>query len=54
MTPGFWISSITVAGHPTRRDSSVGFESGLNVIYGPSNSGKSWVLQCIDLSLIHI
>ena len=35
MTPGFWISSITVAGHPTRRDSSVGFESGLNVIYGP-------------------
>ena len=48
MTPGFWISSITVAGHPTRRDSSVGFESGLNVIYGPSNSGKSWVLQCID------
>ena len=38
MTPGFWISSITVAGHPTRRDSSVGFESGLNVIYGPSNS----------------
>lgn len=48
MTPGFWISSITVAGHPTRPDSSVGFESGLNVIYGPSNSGKSWVLQCID------
>ena len=48
MTPGFWISSITVAGHPTRRDSSVSFESGLNVIYGPSNSGKSWVLQCID------
>lgn len=48
MKPGFWISNITVARHPTRRDSSLTFEEGLNVICGPSNTGKSWVLQCID------
>lgn len=48
MTPQFWISSITVAGHPAKPDSSVTFTQGLNVIYGSSNSGKSWVLDCID------
>ncbi|HAT6582840.1 TPA: AAA family ATPase [Corynebacterium striatum] len=48
MTPKFWISSVTVAGHPFKPDSSVQFTRGLNVICGPSNSGKSWVLDCID------
>lgn len=48
MKPGFWISSITVAGHPTNPDSSVTFNQGLNVVCGPSNTGKSWVLQCVD------
>lgn len=48
MTPKFWISSVTVAGHPLKPDSSVQFTRGLNVICGPSNSGKSWVLDCID------
>ncbi|PLS27304.1 ATP-binding protein [Bifidobacterium parmae] len=44
----FTITSITVGGHPERRDSTVSFRRGLNVICGPSNSGKSWVLHCID------
>lgn len=48
MTPKFWISSVTVAGHPLKPDSSIQFSRGLNVICGPSNSGKSWVLDCID------
>ena len=48
MTPKFWISSVTVAGHPLKPDSSVQFTRRLNVICGPSNSGKSWVLDCID------
>lgn len=48
LTPGFWITSITVAGHPRKPDSTVRFQPGLNVICGPSNTGKSWVLQAID------
>ncbi len=51
MTPKFWIRSVTVAGHPLKPDSSVQFTPGLNVICGPSNSGKSWVLDCIDYAL---
>lgn len=51
MTPKFWISSVTVAGHPLKPDSSIQFTPGLNVICGPSNSGKSWVLDCIDYAL---
>lgn len=48
MKPGFWISHITVAGHPTRQDSRIGLINGLNIVCGPSNTGKSWVLQSID------
>lgn len=48
MKPAFWIASITVAGHHTKPDSSVTFKQGLNVVCGPSNTGKSWVLQCVD------
>lgn len=51
MTPKFWISSVTVAGHLLKPDSLVQFTQGLNVICGPSNSGKSWVLDCIDYAL---
>lgn len=51
MTPTFWISSITVAGHPTKPDSTIQFTQGLNVICGTSNTGKSWVLDCIDYAL---
>lgn len=48
MTKGFWITSIGVYGHDTKPDSFVRFQKGLNVLYGASNSGKSWVLACID------
>ncbi|MGQ4534592.1 AAA family ATPase [Dermabacteraceae bacterium P13115] len=48
MKPRFWISSVTVAGHPAKPDSEIQFTNGLNIICGPSNSGKSWVLECID------
>ena len=48
MKTSFTITSITVAGHPDRPDSTVTFKRGLNVICGPSNTGKSWVLHCID------
>ncbi|PJM79900.1 ATP-binding protein [Bifidobacterium scaligerum] len=48
MKPAFTITSIKVVGHPDRRDSEVSLKPGLNVICGPSNSGKSWVLHCID------
>lgn len=48
MTQKIWISSVTAAGHPNKPDSSIQFTRGLNVICGPSNSGKSWVLDCID------
>lgn len=48
MKPGFWISHITVVGHPIRQDSSINFTDGLNVVCGPSNTGKSLVLQAID------
>jgi len=32
-------------------DASVAFSDGLNVISGPSDTGKSYVLQCIDYAL---
>ncbi|MDY5855267.1 hypothetical protein [Mobiluncus sp.] len=48
MRSGFWISSVGVYGHESKPDSAVSFEAGLNVLCGPSNSGKSWVLGCID------
>ena len=48
MRSGFWISSVGVYGHESKPDSAVSFEAGLNVLCGPSNSGKSWVLRCID------
>lgn len=48
MKPGFWISHITVAGHPTRQDSRINLTAGLNIVCGPSNTGKSWLLQAID------
>lgn len=48
MKPSFWITHITVAGHPTHEDSRINLTDGLNIVCGPSNTGKSWVLQSID------
>ena len=44
---GFYIKSIKMVGDG-KEDAEVIFEKGLNVIHGPSNTGKSYVFQCID------
>lgn len=45
--PGFYIKKLKVVGDG-KKDSEIIFERGLNVIHGPSNTGKSYIFQCID------
>ena len=43
----FYIKKITlVTGNDIQ--SHIDFESGLNIIYGESNTGKSLIVDCID------
>jgi len=44
---GFTLSRIVVSG-PGLPDAEVSFEKGLNVITGPSNTGKSYIVETID------
>ena len=44
---GFYIKEITADGANVR-SSTVSFNRGLNIICGPSNTGKSYILNCID------
>ncbi|MTK13393.1 MAG: exonuclease [Clostridiaceae bacterium] len=44
---GFYIKKLKVVGIG-KDDAEVTFEKGLNVIHGPSNTGKSYIFQCID------
>lgn len=44
---GFKINKIAVTGFE-RKTAEISFCTGLNVITGPSNTGKSYILQCID------
>lgn len=44
---GFYIKELRVTGIGVE-DASVIFEKGLNVINGPSNTGKSYIFNCID------
>ncbi|ANE45857.1 hypothetical protein SY83_05540 [Paenibacillus swuensis] len=44
---GFYIKELRVTGIGVQ-DASVIFEKGLNVINGPSNTGKSYIFNCID------
>lgn len=44
---GFYIKSLKVVG-TGKEDAEITFQKGLNVIHGPSNTGKSYVFQCID------
>lgn len=46
----FFIKSIGASG-PKVDYSSVSFEPGVNIIHGPSNSGKSYVIGCINFML---
>lgn len=48
--PGFWITALNLKGHDVE-DAEVIFEKGLNVICGPSDTGKTFILQCIDFAL---
>ena len=44
---GFYISKIT-AFRNEHRESTIQLKDGLNIIYGPSNTGKSLILKYID------
>lgn len=46
---GFFIEHLAISG-PGKKDAEVKFQDGLNVIAGPSDTGKSYVLQCIDFA----
>lgn len=51
MSNTFWIKSVGASG-AGKRYSSVSFDKGkVNIIYGPSNSGKSYIIDCIDFML---
>lgn len=43
----FYIKQISASGESVKY-STIDFDSGLNIIYGPSNTGKSYVLGCIN------
>lgn len=47
---GVRIRYLTFCG-PNRKPASVAFEAGLNVIYGASNTGKSFIVDAIDFML---
>jgi peptidoglycan hydrolase CwlO-like protein len=43
----FYIKKISLSGNKVET-SSLEFEDGLNIIYGPSNTGKSYIAECLD------
>lgn len=43
----FYIEEIKVSG-PGKADSTIKLKQGVNIIYGPSNTGKSYIINCID------
>ena len=47
---GFRLTSLTLIGSGAR-DAEVRFRGGLNVILGPSDTGETFVAQCIDFML---
>jgi hypothetical protein len=47
MNKGFIIKQLTLTG-PQVRPATVTFEKGLNIISGPSNTGKTYIFQCIN------
>lgn len=44
---GFYIKKITVTGK-NNKHSFVEFNEGLNIVCGPSDTGKSYIFECID------
>ena len=43
----YYIDKLVVSGIG-KKDSIVEFSKGLNIIYGPSNTGKTYIVKCID------
>ena len=43
----FYIEKITIDG-PGKTSSTIDLKCGVNIIYGPSNTGKSCIVRCID------
>lgn len=43
----FYIEKIIVTGSG-KKDSIIDLSNGLNIIYGPSNTGKTYIVKCID------
>jgi DNA repair exonuclease SbcCD ATPase subunit len=41
---------LVVSG-PGKKDATVTFRSGLNVVVGPSDTGKTYIFQCLDFAL---
>lgn len=46
----FYIKWIKITAN--QKESRIDFAPGLNIIYGPSNTGKSMVLDCIDYMMV--
>ena len=46
----FYIKSLSVTGANVNT-SSIDFTPGLNIIHGPSNCGKSYIVECLDYML---
>lgn len=43
----YYIKQIIAKGHG-KHDSCIDFIKGCNIIYGPSNTGKTYIVKCID------
>lgn len=50
MTVGFYIRKLILTGFG-KKPASIEFEQGLNVVSGASNTGKTFIFQCIDFML---
>lgn len=50
MSFGFTLRGLTLSG-PGKPDAVVAFEPGLNVITGPSDTGKTYIFECLDYVL---
>lgn len=50
MHKGFYLKTLQVTG-PGRPSAEINFDKGLNVISGASNTGKSYIFQCINYLL---
>ena len=47
---GFYLEKLVLTGEDVE-PAIVEFEKGLNVIYGPSDTGKTYIFQCIQFLL---